>query len=122
MTLVDFSRAFDCVWRTGLYHKMLEKGVPLCLVQWIRAFLSGRRARVQIDDAKSRSYMLKCGTPQGAVLSPLLFLIFIDDILQDTPQDVQASLYDDDLALWAQSERLDTATEAMQTALDRLQD
>ncbi|KAH7706695.1 pol-like protein [Aphelenchoides avenae] len=120
MTLVDFSRAFDRVWRTG--HKMLEKGVPLCLIRWIRAFLCDRRARVQIDDAKSRSYTLKCGTPQGSVLSPLLFLIFIDDILQGMPQEVQASLDADDLALWSQHERVETATEAMQTALNRLLD
>ncbi|KAH7725652.1 endonuclease and reverse transcriptase-like protein [Aphelenchoides avenae] len=98
MTLVDFSRAFDRVWRTGLYHKMLEKGVPLCLIQWIRAFLSDRRA----------------------LLSPILFLIFIDDIIQGMPQEVQASLYADDLALWLKHERVETATEAMQTALNRL--
>ncbi|KAH7698463.1 AP-like endonuclease/reverse transcriptase [Aphelenchoides avenae] len=78
---------------------MIAMGMPTCIVRWVHGFLSDRRARVRIDDTNSRSFPLKAGTPQGSVLSPILFLIFVNDILDDMPADVEASLYADDLAL-----------------------
>ncbi|KAH7720448.1 pol-like protein [Aphelenchoides avenae] len=112
LTLVDFSRAFDRVWRTGLYSKMIAMGMPTCIVQWVHGFLSDRRARVRIDETNSRSFPLKAGTPQGSVLSPLL--------PDDMPEGVEASLYADDLALWAQVVDLADIKARMQTALDKL--
>ena len=55
LTLVDFSRAFDRVWHSGLFHKMEEMGIPRCITQWVRAFLSDRRAKVKVDNVLSQS-------------------------------------------------------------------
>ncbi|KAH7717250.1 AP-like endonuclease/reverse transcriptase [Aphelenchoides avenae] len=99
---------------------MIAMGMPTCIVQCVHAFLSDRRARVQIDHANSRSFPLKAGTPQGSVLSPILFLIFVNNILDDMPAGVETSLYADDLALWAQGVDLADIKARRQTALDRL--
>ncbi|KAH7702547.1 reverse transcriptase [Aphelenchoides avenae] len=53
------SRAFDRVWRAGLYSKMIPMGMPTCIVQWVYGFLSDRRTRVRFDDTNSRSFPRK---------------------------------------------------------------
>ena len=85
MALVDFRRAFDRTWRTGLLWKMADLGLPRCLLAWVRAFLQDRQACVRINGQLGGYRCVREGTPQGAVLSPLLFLLFINDISRDSP-------------------------------------
>ena len=76
MALLDFSRAYDRVWRQELILSMLEKGVPLQFLRWIAAFLQNRQGRVLFANALSHSMVVRQGVPQGSVLAPLLFLFF----------------------------------------------
>ena len=122
LALVDFSRAFDKVWHIGLIHKLLRAGIPECCVRWIRQFLSDRRARVRLQGANSKQRIFRAGVPQGAVLSPLLFLIYINDITDAFPQDVQVSLYADDVALWAGGTTITEASHKVQAALQSLEE
>ena len=101
MALVDFRRAFDRTWRTGLLWKMADLGLPRCLLTWVRAFLQDRQACVRINGQLGGYRCVGEGTPQGAVLSPLLFLLFINDISRDFPPGVEVTLFADDLALFA---------------------
>ena len=117
LALVDFSRAFDKVWHIGLAHKLLRAGIPNCCVWWIRQFLSDRRACVRLNGVCSRKRIFRAGVPQGAVLSPLLFLMYIDDIVDNMPRDVDISLYADDIALWASGPSIDAASRKVQAAL-----
>ena len=64
---------------------------------------------------------LKEGVPQGGVLSPTLFLVFINDIVRDMPRKVQGAIYADDLVLWCSEEHLSTANYRMQQALNTLE-
>jgi hypothetical protein len=122
LVLVDFKRAFDTVWKLALYKKMLDLGLPPCYVQWVRQFLSDRYARVAYGVSKSRYYRFEDGLPQGTVLSPLLFLCFINDIAALLPEGVEVSLFADDLALWTQNEDREAAEELMQRALKTLEE
>jgi ribonuclease HI len=117
LALVDFSRAFDKVWHIGLAHKLLRAGIPNCYVWWIRQFLSDRRACVRLNGVCSRQRVFRTGVPQGAVLSPLLFLVYIDDIVDNMPRDVDVSLYADDIALWASGPTINAASRKVQAAL-----
>ena len=99
----DFSKAFDSVWHSALFHKLLSLKLPSCFVLWVRSFLSDRRAEVQVGGSHSRSFRIKRAVPQGSVLGPVLFILFVDDITKNLPRGAHASLYADDLAIWSSS-------------------
>ena len=72
LVLLDFSAAFDTVWRQKLLLTMLNTGVPHAYVKWLFHFLNNRQARVKFNGAISNSRKLHQGLPQGSVLSPPL--------------------------------------------------
>ena len=120
MALVDFSRAFDKVWHTGLLYKLKRLGTPQCWVRWIDAFLSDRVSRVEFEGVRSAYRHIHSGVPQGSVISPLLFLIYIDDVVENMPANSHASLFADDLAIWSSHPDVDSATNTVQEALDNI--
>lgn len=117
---IDLQRAFDKVWTDGLQVKLMRNGVDGSMLTWIKAYLYNRRARVSLNQTKSRKFLLRHGVPQGGVLSPTLFVLFINDIVSELPKGVKAALYADDLVLWCKEEHATTATYRMQGAIDKL--
>ena len=68
------------------YVKMARKGIPGCYIRWVRGFLSDRKAFLSWQGATSRKRTFSEGLPQGSVLAPLLWLIYMDDLLDSNPQ------------------------------------
>ena len=119
-TWIDLRKAFDKVWKEGLLLKMRECNVGGRMYKWTKSFLHNRRAKVQLDGCKSRKVLLQQGVPQGGVLSPTLFLIFINDLISEIPHGVRTAMYADDLVMWCTDEYATTATKRMQRAADAL--
>ena len=117
LALLDFSMAYDTVWRERLLDILFDKGVPMLMIRWIKGFLSDHKARVRLDKTLGRSFKLHRSVPQGAVLSPLLFLFYIDGIRDVAPEGVKVSLYADDIAVWAQSRNKNAALRKVQEAI-----
>ena len=76
----DISKAFDRVWIKCLLFKLEQCGINGDVLKWIESYLTGRTQRVFVGSSLSQSQVTSAGVPQGSVLGPLFFLIYINDI------------------------------------------
>ncbi len=83
MVFCDISKAFDRVWHKGLIFKLKQNGLSGRLLQWIEDYLTNRKQQVAIRSTKSDLKLINAGVPQGSVLGPLLFLVYVNDITEN---------------------------------------
>ena len=77
---LDLSKAFDRVDHNILLYKLVHYGFRAMVLDWFRNYLSGRKQIVKFKLTSSDYLTIKCGVPQGSLLEPLLFLIYVNDI------------------------------------------
>ena len=73
----------------GLLVKLLRNGIASSMFNWIKSYLYNRKARVSVDRIHSKKILLRHGVPRGGVLSPTLFLLFINDLVSELPKGVK---------------------------------
>ena len=117
---IDIDQAFDSVSHVALLEKVERAGVLGNMRNFIKDFISGRSIRVRIEDIQSTSHEVTAGVPQGSVVSPTLFNIMINDITQNIHEEVEASIYADDCALWVRDYKVGKCITLLQGALDRI--
>ena len=96
----DFAKAFDSVSHPKLMFKLSYLGLPDNLLQTINSFLLGRSQRVSIDNVLSETLPVCSGVPQGSVLGPILFLIFVNDLTESVLPSSISKVFTDDLKLF----------------------
>ena len=118
LLLYDFERAFDRVWRDGLLLKLVEAGVSRPVVRWVQEWLKNRLAWVKVDGVRSKGRRFAQGLPQGSVLSPLLFLVYVNDLVERLATEVEVSAFADDLAVWVSGRTVEGGRRRLQWAND----
>jgi hypothetical protein len=112
VVFLDISKAFDRVWHAGLLHKLKGSGIRGRLLQWLQSYLKDRQQRVTINGVFSPWGKILAGVPQGSVLGPLLFLIFINDITHVIRR-CKIRLFADDTCLFIEVDEPTEAAEAL---------
>ena len=96
---LDISKAFDRVWHAGLLHKLKSYGISGQIFGFISSFLSNRQLWVVLDGKSSQEYPVNAGVPQGSILGPTLFLLYINDLPDDVICNI--AIYADDTTLYS---------------------
>ena len=117
---LDMKKAFDMVWTTGILEKIHRIGIGGKIYQWIKDFLSGRTFQVRIGDKLSDRYKQSNGTPQGSVISPVLFLMAINDF-PDGGTNIKKSIFADDAAIWKTGRHLETIRKQLQDTMTKIE-
>ena len=115
--ILDFSKAFDTVAHQRLLKKLTFYGIDNATTQWIRTWLTTRNQRVVVDGEASTTVHVDSGVPQGTVLGPLMFLLFINDIGDNITSTIK--LFADDCLLF-RTIKSDEDTSKLQEDLNNL--
>ena len=103
-TLLDLSKAFDTVDHSILLDKCSKYGLRGKIEELLKSYLKDRKQFVRYKGKSSSTKKIECGVPQGSVLGPLLFLIYINDIV-DIPKHNNILLYADDTNIFGKYEQ-----------------
>ena len=120
---VDIAGAFDRVSHLGVIHKAQQYGVSGMLLAWLRDYLLDRRLSVVVGGQSSSPHRITAGVPQGSLLGPTLFLLYMNDADDHLPQGVDLAAYADDTTLFQCLSAMDTidhSSTVLQNALDAL--
>ena len=120
IVFLDLSKAFDSVPHERLLLKLQRHGIDGSLLLWIRNFLTNRRQRVVLRVNCSDWSPVISGEPQGKILGPILFIIYINDI--STNITLTVKIYADESKIYRTINKLDKDIPALQLDLNRLSD
>ena len=98
----DFMKAFDKVPHKRLIHKIQKYGIDGNILGWMESFLTNRTQQIVINDEKSNSAFVTSGIPQGSVLGPILFVLYINDLPEVVDQNTFIFLFADDTKAFRQ--------------------
>ena len=121
LVLMDMSKAFDSINHDTLLFKIHNLGVSPSALEWFKSYLKGRYQYVRIRDVVSQSLPVDYGVPQGSILGPVLFTVYINDLLA-VPKHCQSACYVDDSKLYLKfkTSELYNAVSAVNSDLNRI--
>jgi len=117
--LLDFAKAFDTVNHDILTKKLEFYGIRGLALKWIKSYLQDRMQCTEIDNYQSPLEFIKCGVPQGSVLGPLLFLLYINDI-PNSSKLFKFTLFADDTSLFYSHKNNTNVQETLNCELSKI--
>jgi len=122
MVMADFSKAFDTLDHRIALKKLFDFGFSKESLKWIHNYLSKRKQYVLLNDLKSDLLTTNYGVPQGSILGPVLFNLYVSDLQQICSNNTKTAQYADDTTIYKHSKvkDLDQCIEDMNLTLDKL--
>lgn len=121
MLIFDVEKAFDGIWHKALLHKMFLLKFPLYLIKITKSFITNRRFYVSLGNANSNEFNIVAGVPQGSILSPILYNIFISDLKVPT-HNCEMALFADDTAIYCSAKNPSKIIRSLNDACKHLTD
>ena len=118
-TFLDFSKAFDTVNHSILLDKLYHYGIRDNALEWFSSYLTGRKQFVTYNGISSGQKTVKCGVPQGSILGPLLFLLYINDLYHVCNNSIPILFADDTNLFFSGSDPKELESE-INTELDHI--
>ena len=119
VVFMDISKAFDRVWHRGLLVKLENNGIKGSLLKWFQSYLSDRYQRVVLNGVQSFSLPVHAGVPQGSILGPILFLLYINDITHE--QICTDNLFADDASVMESNRDIQRSIDKISLELARIE-
>ena len=116
---IDLKSAFDTVWGEGLIYKLIKSGIRGSMIKWLKNYFDNRTIKTFVDGCFSDPYLIQAGTPQGAVLSPLLFNAMLSDV--PSAPDVEVLMYADDITITCRGDNIEEVRQKVQNYIDDFQ-
>ncbi|GFX09274.1 probable RNA-directed DNA polymerase from transposon X-element [Trichonephila clavipes] len=116
---LDIQKAFDRVWHTGLLYKLIKFKIPPPLILLLKSYINDRSFTVKINRTYSLTKSAKAGIAQGSILGPVLFNLYVNDIIKST--NTMICMYADDTAILSRDYDPDTLTKNINTHLAHLE-
>lgn len=120
--LIDLQSAFDVIWHDGIVFKLHQLGLNPILIKLIKSFLSDRKFQVKINKECSNIKNIKAGTPQGSIISAILFILYLNDLPK--PMNffckITRILFADDVIIYTATKNVALATNTMNNYLKQI--
>ncbi|GFN96533.1 Pol-like protein [Plakobranchus ocellatus] len=117
----DLEKAYDTTWRYGILKDLFDLDFRGRLPIFISNFLKDRHFKLKAENTFSSSYHQENGVPQGSILSPMLFNLKINNIINSVSKHVNASLFVDDFAIYAEGKHLQHLERTIQLCINNVQ-
>ena len=119
--IIDVKKAFDCVNHNILLNKLEQYGIRGIPLNWLTSYLADRKCYVEIGPYKSRINTFNIGVPQGSILGPFLFLLYINNLPKFSVS-MQSQLFADDTIVFKTGTDIDTLIDSTNNELTKLND